>query len=159
MDRTRGIRRAASELVNVARLQTIDPSPITDHRPSTILSCPGETSEVHETLREVLTFVRERALVHRCSDSSAAAASNTTHSTGHTGHLGIKAYFRGGRPLAEQPDARLLLLLLETIRSEFSRAAVMELACHVGPYSHWDALSCNSASSPANSSGSTVSKR
>ena len=32
-------------------------------------------------------------------------------------------------------------LLLETIRSDFSRASVMELACHLGPNSHWDALS------------------
>jgi ATP-dependent helicase/DNAse subunit B len=57
------------------------------------------------------------------------------------GNLGIKAYFRGGRPLSEQSDARLLSLLMEVIRFDFRRASVIELACHLGPRSHWDTLS------------------
>lgn len=107
-----------------------------------VLSCPGETSEVYEALREALAFVNtdghtfnDVAILCRSREQYDAILRDTLAS------LGVKAYFRGGRPLAEQEDARLLSLLLETIRSDFSRAAVMELACHLGPHSHWDALS------------------
>ena len=113
-----------------------------DHRPATILSCPGEISEVQEALRQALAFVKSEgrtfndvAILCRSREQYDMVLRDTV------GSLGIKAYFRNGRPLAEQPDARLLSLLLETIRSDFSRASVMELACHLGPYSHWDALS------------------
>jgi ATP-dependent helicase/DNAse subunit B len=117
--------------------------PPANYPPSTsILSCPGETSEVQEALREALAFVGKEgrtfndvAILCRSRDQYDAVLRDTLAS------LGIKAYFRGGRPLAEQSDARLLLLLLETIRSDFSRATVMELAGHLTPSSHWDALS------------------
>jgi ATP-dependent helicase/nuclease subunit B len=109
---------------------------------STVVSCPGETSEVQEALREALAFAgadghtfNDVAILCRSRDPYHAILRDTLTS------LGIKAYFRGGQPLAKQPDARLLSLLLETIRSNFSRAPVMELACHLGPHSHWDALS------------------
>ena len=93
-------------------------------------------------MREALAFVGKEgrtfndvAILCRSRDQYDAVLRDTL------ANLGIKAYFRGGRPLAEQSDARLLLLLLETIRSDFSRATVMELAGHLTPSSHWDALS------------------
>ena len=109
---------------------------------ATILSCPGETSEVQEAVRVALAYVaaegrsfNDVAILCRSREQYDAILRDTL------GSLGIKAYFRGGRPLAEQTDARLLSLLLATVRSDFSRASVMELACHTGPRSHWDALS------------------
>jgi ATP-dependent helicase/DNAse subunit B len=118
-------------------------SPPKDPKPATILSCPGETSEVQEAVREALAFVaaeegrsfNDVAILCRSREQYDAILRDTL------GGLGIKAYFRGGRPLAEQTDARLLSLLLAAVRSDFSRASVMELACHTGPHSHWDALS------------------
>ncbi len=108
-----------------------------------ILSCPGETSEVQEAVREALAFVaaeegrsfNDVAILCRSREQYDAILRDTL------GSLGIKTYFRGGRPLAEQPDARLLSLLLAAVRSDFSRASVMELACHTDSHSHWDALS------------------
>jgi RecB family exonuclease len=109
---------------------------------TTILSCPSETSEVQEAVRQILTFVttegrsfNDVAILCRSREQYDAILRDTL------GSLGIKAYFRGGRPLSEQADARLLFLLLATVRSDFSRASVTELACHIGPRSHWDALS------------------
>jgi len=118
-------------------------SPRMESKPATILSCPGETSEVQEAVREALAFVaaaegrsfNDVAILCRSREQYDAILRDTL------GSLGIKAYFRAGRPLSEQPDARLLSLLLATVRSDFSRASVMELACHTGPRSHWDALS------------------
>jgi len=122
--------------------KSVAPPPADNHPPTTILSCPGETSEVQEALREALAFVGKEgrtfndvAILCRSRDQYDAVLRDTL------ANLGIKTYFRGGRPLAEQSDARLLLLLLETIRSDFSRATVMELAGHLTPSSHWDALS------------------
>jgi ATP-dependent helicase/DNAse subunit B len=93
-------------------------------------------------LREALAFVGQEgrtfndiAILCRSREQYDAVLRDTLD------NLGIKAYFRGGRPLTEQSDARLLMLLLETIRSDFSRATVMELAGHLTPSSHWDALS------------------
>jgi ATP-dependent helicase/DNAse subunit B len=114
-----------------------------DTKPSTtIVSAPGETSEVREAVREALAFAsgegrtfNDVAILSRSREQYDAILRDTF------GNLGVKAYFRGGRPLSELPDARLLLLLLETIRSKFGRASVMELACHLGPNSRWDALS------------------
>ncbi|HUJ70931.1 MAG TPA: PD-(D/E)XK nuclease family protein [Verrucomicrobiae bacterium] len=118
------------------------PPPKIKHPKATILSCPGETSEVQEALRETLRFVsaegrtfNDVAILCRSREQYDAVLRDTF------ANLGIPVYFRHGRPLTEQPDARLLCLLLETVRSEFSRASVMELACHLGPNSHWDALS------------------
>ncbi len=112
------------------------------NRDAKIISAPGETSEVHEAIREALAFVatesrtfNDVAILCRSREQYDAILRDTL------GNLGIKTYFRGGRPLSEQPDARLLLLVLEIVRSDFSRASVMELACHTGPHSHWDALS------------------
>jgi ATP-dependent helicase/DNAse subunit B len=122
--------------------QSVAPSSAKSPPPATILSCPGETSEVQEALREALAFVSSEgrtfndvAILCRSREQYDAVLRDTL------ANLGIKAYFRGGRPLAEQNDARLLSLLLETIRSDFSRATVMELAGHLTPSSHWDALS------------------
>lgn len=122
--------------------QPVASPPDVDSLPATILSCPGETSEVQEALREALAFVgaegrtfNDVAILCRSREQYDAAMRDTF------GNLGVKAYFRGGRPLVEQPDARLLELLLETVRSDFSRATVMELACHLDSRSHWDALS------------------
>jgi ATP-dependent helicase/DNAse subunit B len=120
----------------------VAPPPAKSPPPATILSCPGETSEVQEAFREALAFVGKEgrtfndvAILCRSREQYDAVLRDTV------ANLGIKAYFRGGRPLTEQSDARLLLLLLETIRSDFSRATVMELAGHLTPSSHWDALS------------------
>ncbi len=122
--------------------KSVAPPPAKSPPPTTILSCPGETSEVQEAVREALAFVgkggrtfNDVAILCRSREQYDAVLRDTL------GNLGIKAYFRGGRPLAEKSDARLLLLLLETIRSDFSRATVMELAGHLTPSSHWDALS------------------
>ena len=122
--------------------QRAAPPPEIHHQPATILSCPGETSEVQEALREALAFVaaegrtfNDVAILYRSREQYDAVVRDTF------GNPGVPAYFRGGRPLAEHPDARLLQLLLETVRSDFSRAAVMELACHLDSHSHWDALS------------------
>jgi RecB family exonuclease len=118
------------------------PPPAIKRPAAAILSCPGETSEVHEAVREALRFVNAEgrtfndvAILCRSREQYDAVLRDTF------ANLGIKAYFRHGRPLTEHPDARLLSLLLETIRSDFSRASVMELACHLGPNSPWDALS------------------
>jgi len=107
-----------------------------------IISAPGEASEAQEAIRDALTFAsangrsfNDVAILCRSRDQYDAILRDAL------GNLGIKAYFRGGRPLTEQSDARLLSLLLETVRSDFSRATVMELACHIGPHSQWDALS------------------
>ncbi len=100
--------------------QPVAPPPAKSSPPATILSCPGETSEVQEALREALAFVRKEgrtfndvAILCRSREQYDAVLRDTL------ANLGIKAYFRGGRPLAEQSDARLLLLLLETIHSDF----------------------------------------
>jgi hypothetical protein len=122
--------------------QRAAPPPEIHHRPATILSCPGETSEVQEALREALAFVGAEARTF--NDVAVLCRSREQYDAvvrDAFGNLGVKAYFRGGRPLAEQPDARLLGLLLETVRSDFSRASVMELACHLDSHSHWDELS------------------
>ena len=108
-----------------------------------VLSCPGEAAEVREAVRAIFNYLRANpgktfadcAILCRSRDQYDAILRDTLLS------LGVRAFFRGGRPLSEHPDARLLTLLLEAIRSDFSRAAVMELACHVGPHSRWDALS------------------
>ncbi len=122
--------------------KSVAPPPAKSPPAATILSCPGETSEVQEAAREALAFVggegrifNDVAILCRSREQYDAVLRDTL------GNLGIKAYFRGGRPLTEQSDARLLLLLLETIGSDFSRATVMELAGHLTPSSHWDALS------------------
>jgi ATP-dependent helicase/DNAse subunit B len=119
------------------RLRATRPVP-----PLTVLSAPGETSEVREAVREALAFVRKTngtfndvAILCRSGEQYDAILRDTLAA------LGVSAYFRGGRPLTEHADARLLMLLLEAIRSDFNRASVMELACHIGPYAHWDALS------------------
>ncbi len=109
---------------------------------SKILSCPGETAEVREAVRQIVAFLRAHpnktfndvAILCRSREQYDAILRDTL------AHLDIPAYFRGGRPLSELPDARRLLLLLEVIRTDYSRAAIMELACHIGPNSHWDAL-------------------
>ena len=86
-------------------------------------------------MRAALAFLREHpdntfndvAILCRSRDQYDALFRDTFR------HLGVPAYFRGGRPIGEHLDAKLLRLLLETIRSDFSRAAVMELAGHIGP--------------------------
>jgi len=105
-----------------------------------VVSAPGEPAEVREAFRAVLRYVADTgktfndcAILCRSRDQYDAIIRDTAVA------LGLPVYFRGGRPLAEQPDAELLRLLLEVIRSDFSRAAMMELACLVGPHSQWDA--------------------
>ena len=107
---------------------------------STILSCPGEPAEVREALRETLRFVAGDG--HTFDDVAILCRSRDVYDAilrDSVAGLGVKTYFRSGRPLAEQSDARLLMLLLEVVRSDYSRVAVMELACHIGPHSRWDA--------------------
>jgi len=107
-----------------------------------VISAPGESAEVREAVRAILDYLRAHpgktfndcAILCRSRDQYDAVLRDTLPA------LGIPAYFRGGRPLTEHRDARLLLLLLEVIRTDYSRAAVMELACHLGPNSRWDAL-------------------
>jgi RecB family exonuclease len=107
-----------------------------------VLSCPGETAEVREAVREILRFAgaagrgfNDAAVLSRSREPYDAIARDVLP------QLGIRAFFRGGRPLAEHPDAQLLQLLLEAVRSRFSRAGVMELLCHCGPHASFDALS------------------
>jgi RecB family exonuclease len=121
----------------------IQHSPLTTHHsPLTVLSCPGEPTEVREAFRIALDWLRENpsrtfndiAILCRSRDQYDALFRDTLK------HLGIPALIRGGRPLAEHSDAKLLLLLLNVISTDYARAAVMELACHLGPHSGWDAL-------------------
>jgi ATP-dependent helicase/nuclease subunit B len=107
-----------------------------------LISAPDESREVREALRAALKFVRETgktfndvAILSRSREPYDAILRDAA------ANLDVKLYFRGGRPLTELPDAKLFLLLLDVVRTDFSRASVMELACHIGPHSHWDALS------------------
>jgi ATP-dependent helicase/nuclease subunit B len=126
--------------------------PITANREpkTTVLSCPGEAAEVREAPRATLAYLSEHpgstfndvAILCRSREQYDALFRDTFR------HLGIPTYFRGGRPIGEHLDAKLLRLILETIRSDYSRAAVMELACHLGHPAHrprsergWDAES------------------
>jgi ATP-dependent helicase/DNAse subunit B len=101
-------------------------------RPS-VISAPGEAAEVREAARAVLAYLREHpdntfndvAILCRSREQYDALFRDTFH------HLGIPTYFRGGRPIGEHIDAKRLRLLLEVIRSDYSRAAVMELACYL----------------------------
>ncbi|MEI6082944.1 MAG: PD-(D/E)XK nuclease family protein [Verrucomicrobiota bacterium] len=121
--------------------QVVSPAPPFTVSPPQVVSCPGETAEVREAVRAIFAYLRANpgktfndcAILCRSRDQYDAILRDTLP------QLGIRAFFRGGRPLTEQHDAKLLLLLLAAIRSDFSRAAVMELACHIGPNSHWDA--------------------
>jgi len=107
----------------------------------TVISAPGETAEVREAVRAIFDYLKKNptktfndcAILFRSRDQYDAILRDTLP------QLGVRTFFRGGRPLTEQHDAKLLLLLLAATRSDFSRAAVMELACHIGPNSHWDA--------------------
>ena len=111
--------------------------------PISVVSCPGEAAEVREASRAICDYLAQNpdktfadcAILCRSRDQYDAILRDTLPA------LGVRAFFRGGRPLSEHPDARLFLLLLEAIRSDFSRAAVLELACHLGPHSQWDAES------------------
>ena len=111
--------------------------------PISVVSCPGEAAEVREAVRAIFDYLSQNpdktfadcAILCRSRDQYDAILRDTLPA------LGVRAFFRGGRPLSEQPDARLFLLLLEAIQSDFSRAAVLELACHLGPHSQWDAES------------------
>jgi len=126
------------------------------HHPSSlsirasVVSAPGEVAEVREAVRAAFAYLREHpdntfndvAILYRSREPYDAILRDAL------AHLGVKAYFRGGRPLSEQSDAQFVNLLLETIRTDFSRASVMELACHLDSFSHrsrsalgWDALS------------------
>ena len=107
-----------------------------------MVSAPGETSEAREAIRAVLEFVESTgktfndvAILCRSREQYDAILRDTLAETG------VNAFFRGGRPLSEHADAKLLLLFLETIRSDFSRSTVMELAGHMGAHSHWEGLS------------------
>ncbi len=122
--------------------QTVQTGDAAGKRSTSIVSAPGETSEAREAVRAALTFVESTgktfndvAILCRSREQYDAVLRDTL------AHAGVNAFFRGGRPLSEHADARLLLLLLEAVRSDFSRASVMELAGHIGPYSHWDGLS------------------
>jgi ATP-dependent helicase/nuclease subunit B len=120
-------------------------SPLTTlHAPrSTILSCPGEAAEVREAVRAVLAYLRDHpdktfndvAIVCRSREQYDALFRDTFR------HLGIPTCFRGGRPIGEHIDAKLFRLLLEAIRGDYSRSAVLELAGHLGHPPDWDALS------------------
>ncbi len=107
---------------------------------STVVSAPGEPAEVREAFRAVLRYCADTgktfndcAILCRSREQYDAIIRDTA------GALGLPIYFRGGRPLTEHPDAKLLGLLLDVLRSDYSRAAMMELACHIGPHSQWDA--------------------
>ncbi len=121
------------------RPQPITP-PLRHSITPSILSCPGETAEVREAVRQILAWLRDNpdrtfndvAILCRSREQYDAILRDTLT------HLGIPAYFRGGRPLAEHHDAKLLRLLLDVVRTDFSRASVLELACHRGPNSRWD---------------------
>ena len=108
-----------------------------------VVSCPGEAAEVREAIRAICDYLAQNpdktfadcAILFRSRDQYDAILRDSLPV------LGVRAFFRGGRPLSEHADARLFLLLLEAIRSDFSRAAILELACHLGPHSQWDAES------------------
>ena len=105
-----------------------------------VVSAPGETAEVREAVRAIFDYLRQNpdktfancAILCRSRDQYDAILRDTLPA------LGVRAYFRGGRPLSENPDAKLFQFLLDAIRSDFGRAAMLELACHLGPHSQWD---------------------
>lgn len=111
------------------------------HNSSLVVSAPGETAEVREAVRAIFDYLKQNpgktfsdcAILCRSRDQYDAILRDTLP------QLGVLAFFRGGRPLTEQHDAKLLLLLLTAIRSDYSRSTVIELACHIGPRSNWDA--------------------
>jgi len=118
-------------------------SPIANRQsPVTVVSAPGETAEVREAVRALFAYLRANpektfadcAILCRQRNQYDAILRDTLPA------LGVRAFFRGGRPLSEQPSAKQFLLLLEAIRSDFSRAAVMELAGQIGASGRWDAL-------------------
>ncbi|MEI8063613.1 MAG: PD-(D/E)XK nuclease family protein [Verrucomicrobiota bacterium] len=108
----------------------------------TVISAPGETAEVREAVRAIFAYLRANpsktfadcAILCRQRNQYDAILRDTLPA------LGVRAFFRGGRPLCEHPDAKRFLLLLETIRSDFSRSAVMELAGQISATGDWDAL-------------------
>ena len=119
-------------------------SPIANRQSQiSVVSAPGEAAEVRETVRTIFDYLTKNpgktfadcAILCRSRDQYDAILRDTLPA------LGVRAFFRGGRPLSEHPDTKLFQLLLEAIRSDFSRSAVLELACHLGPHSHWDAES------------------
>lgn len=128
---------------------------------SSVLSCPGEAAEVREAARAAFAYLREHpektfnevAILCRSREQYDALFRDTLR------HLGIPAYFRGGRPIGEHTDAKRLRLLLETIRSDFSCSAVMELAGHLGIPRTGTRSRWNSASSAANSNGARVARQ
>lgn len=121
-------------------LHTLPPPPPRSLVPS-ILSAPGEAAEVREALREALAFAREGNRFHDIAILSRNRQPFDPILRDTLAHVGIRAFFRGGRPLIESADAKLLLLLLQAVRSDFHRAIVMELACQIGDHADWDALS------------------
>ena len=108
----------------------------------TVTAAPGETAEVREAVRAIFAYLRANpgqtfadcAILCRQRDQYDAILRDTLPT------LGVRAFFRGGRPLSEHPAAKRFCLLLETIRSDFSRAAVMELAGHIGATGPWETL-------------------
>ena len=123
---------------------TAHQSPISNlPSPISLLSCPGEPAEVREAVRTALNWLRQNpgrtfndiAILTRTRDQYDVLLRDTFQ------HLALPAFVRGGRPLAELADAKLLLLLLETIATDFSRAHVMELASHGTARPRWDELS------------------
>jgi len=127
-------------------LHSLDFSPTTPTlhpaTPPSLLSSPGEPAEVREAIRSALTWLRDHpgqrlhdiAILYRTRDQYDALLRDTLR------HLNIPTHFRSGRPISEHPDARLLLLFLETLRTDYSRAAVLELAGYLGSHTHWDRL-------------------
>ena len=107
-----------------------------------VTSAPGETAEVREAVRAIFAYLRANpgktfadcAILCRQRNQYDAILRDTLPA------LGVRAFFRGGRPLSEHSDAKRFLLLLEAIRSDFSRAPVMELAGQIGATGRWDAL-------------------
>ena len=108
-----------------------------------VLSCPGEVVEVREAARAAFAHLREHpdntfndiAILCRSRAQYDALFRDTFR------HLDLPVYFRGGRPIGEHVDAKLLRLLIEAICSDYSRAAVLELAGHLGHPVPWDAES------------------
>lgn len=119
------------------------PSPVSTRKiQTTLISAPGETAEVREAVRAIFAYLRANpdktftdcAILCRSRNQYDAILRDTLPA------LGIRAFFRGGRPLSEHFDAKRFRLLLEVLRSDFNRSAVMELAGQIGNTGHWDAL-------------------
>jgi RecB family exonuclease len=95
----------------------------------TIISTPGELREVREISRRTLhDALRYETGLWECGILPRAPESYSAIIRGTTCGPGLKPYIADGRPLAGTRAGRSLILLLEILRDDYGRRAVMEFA-------------------------------